>query len=87
MRDPVFLLNVICDIIRDRLDLRLAADHMRVLQQGIANSVGNSMVGGTVADMFYAKERGRAMSVFSLVIFVGQVSFSTLRIVRKPWKG
>lgn len=37
-------------------------------------SVGNSMVGGTVADLFRASDRGSAMSLFSLMIFLGQAS-------------
>ncbi|OCF34125.1 hypothetical protein I316_04074 [Kwoniella heveanensis BCC8398] len=40
--------------------------------QGIAQSVGNSMVGGTVADMFLPAGRGVAMGVFTLMIFLGQ---------------
>ncbi|WVQ94773.1 hypothetical protein IAU59_001855 [Kwoniella sp. CBS 9459] len=40
--------------------------------QGIAQSVGNSMVGGTVADMFMHSGRGVAMGVFTLMIFLGQ---------------
>jgi MFS family permease len=32
------------------------------------------MVGGTVADMFRATERGIPMNIFSLVNFVGQAS-------------
>ena len=43
-------------------------------QQGMAASVGNSMVGGTVADLFHADDRGLAMNVFALMIFVGQVN-------------
>jgi hypothetical protein len=41
--------------------------------QGMSSSVGNSMVGGTIADLFRADDRGRAMNIFSLVIFFGQV--------------
>ncbi|WVR09225.1 hypothetical protein IAU60_006289 [Kwoniella sp. DSM 27419] len=40
--------------------------------QGIFQSVGNSMVGGTVADMWQADGRGTAMGVFSVMIFCGQ---------------
>ena len=32
------------------------------------------MVGGTVADLFHADDRGLAMNVFALMIFVGQVN-------------
>ncbi|WWC73319.1 uncharacterized protein I206_107286 [Kwoniella pini CBS 10737] len=42
--------------------------------QGMASSVGNSMVGGTVADMFYPRQRGIAMGVFSVMIFCAQGS-------------
>jgi hypothetical protein len=41
-------------------------------QQGMTASVGNSMVGGTIADLFGANNRGTAMNVFSLSIFLGQ---------------
>ncbi|KAK4686907.1 hypothetical protein P7C73_g3215, partial [Tremellales sp. Uapishka_1] len=44
--------------------------------QGMVSSVGNSMVGGTIADLFRADDRGTAMSTFSLMIFLGQVSVS-----------
>ncbi|GMK56290.1 hypothetical protein CspeluHIS016_0301300 [Cutaneotrichosporon spelunceum] len=40
--------------------------------QGMASSVGNSMVGGTIADMFGYKERGQLMNFFTLTVFVGQ---------------
>ncbi|WVQ81596.1 hypothetical protein IAT38_003720 [Cryptococcus sp. DSM 104549] len=40
--------------------------------QGAAMSVSNSMVGGTVADLFQAKQRGTAMGLFTLAIFTGQ---------------
>lgn len=65
--------------------------------QGMCSSVGNSMVGGTIAgasasvytqlsvcsiadvavsspDLFHAKERGRAMSLYALFVFLGQAS-------------
>lgn len=41
----------------------------------MASSVGNSMVGGTVADLFHAEDRGLAMNIFALMVFVGQVSW------------
>ncbi|TXT15772.1 hypothetical protein VHUM_00275 [Vanrija humicola] len=40
--------------------------------QGMASAVGNSMVGGTVADLFSARDRGFAMSMFVFFTFVGQ---------------
>lgn len=40
----------------------------------MASSVGISMVGGTIADMFTARERGKVMNLFSLFVFVGQGS-------------
>lgn len=39
----------------------------------MASSVGISMVGGTIADLFRAHERGPAMNLFSLFNFLGQV--------------
>lgn len=38
----------------------------------MASSVGNSMVGGTIADIFGYKERGQLMNFFSLMVFIGQ---------------
>lgn len=40
--------------------------------QGMASSVANSMVGGTVADLFEARERGLIMNLLAIVIFVAQ---------------
>ncbi|BEJ11551.1 hypothetical protein CspHIS471_0200110 [Cutaneotrichosporon sp. HIS471] len=40
--------------------------------QGMASSVGNSMVGGTIADIFGYEERGQLMNFFTLTVFVGQ---------------
>ncbi|KIR52444.1 MFS transporter [Cryptococcus gattii Ru294] len=40
--------------------------------QGIGMSVSNSMVGGTVADLFSPADRGFPMSLFTLSIFCGQ---------------
>ncbi|TXT06467.1 uncharacterized protein COLE_05798 [Cutaneotrichosporon oleaginosum] len=40
--------------------------------QGMASSVANSMVGGTVADLFEARERGLVMNLLAIVIFVAQ---------------
>lgn len=40
--------------------------------QGCVASVGNSMVGGTVSDIFPSKKRGLPMSLFALSIYVGQ---------------
>jgi hypothetical protein len=39
----------------------------------MSSSVGNGMVGGTVADLFRAKQRGLAMNVFVLLNFIGGV--------------
>lgn len=44
--------------------------------QGMSSSVGNSMVGGTIADIFRADDRGSGMNIFSVVIFAGQVSWA-----------
>lgn len=40
--------------------------------QGCLASVGNSMVGGTVSDIFPSKKRGLPMSLFALSIYFGQ---------------
>lgn len=39
----------------------------------MSSSVGNGMVGGTVADLFRAKQRGLAMNVFAVLNFIGGV--------------
>lgn len=41
-------------------------------QQGASSSVGNSMVSGTVADIFGPDDRGRPMSLFTWATFLGQ---------------
>lgn len=38
----------------------------------MSSSVGNSMVGGTIADLFRAEDRGLGMNLFSLMVFIGQ---------------
>ncbi|KAL7419186.1 hypothetical protein Q5752_006023 [Cryptotrichosporon argae] len=45
--------------------------------QGMASSVGNSMVGGTIADILRAEQRGLGMNVFALIIFLGQGTLAT----------
>ncbi|ORX38933.1 major facilitator superfamily domain-containing protein [Kockovaella imperatae] len=40
--------------------------------QGMSCSVGNSMVGGTIADLFPAHSRGFVMNIFAMMIFIGQ---------------
>ena len=42
------------------------------LLMGCCGSVGNSLVGGTVSDLYAPKHRGLAMSVFALSIYTGQ---------------
>ena len=42
-------------------------------QQGMVASVGNSMVGGVIADIYEADDRGSGMNMFSLFNFMGQV--------------
>ncbi|GMK57937.1 hypothetical protein CspeluHIS016_0407710 [Cutaneotrichosporon spelunceum] len=40
--------------------------------QGMVASVGISMVGGTIADVFEARDRGQVMNLFALIVFIGQ---------------
>ncbi|KAL1410759.1 hypothetical protein Q8F55_001701 [Vanrija albida] len=40
--------------------------------QGMSSAVGNSMVGGTIADTFSARDRGLPMSLFVFSTFFGQ---------------
>ncbi|UZJ54037.1 hypothetical protein CBS101457_003357 [Exobasidium rhododendri] len=42
------------------------------LLQGCVGSVGNSLVGGTVSDLYETKHRGFAMSLYALAIYCGQ---------------
>jgi hypothetical protein len=42
------------------------------LFQGCVGSVGNSLVGGTVSDLYATKNRGMAMSLYALAIYFGQ---------------
>ena len=42
------------------------------------------MVGGTVADLFRAQDRGSAMNVFSIMIFTGQVSLFAVTVISSP---
>lgn len=42
------------------------------LLHGCCGSVGNSLVGGTVSDLFSPKHRGLAMSLFAVSIYFGQ---------------
>ena len=44
------------------------------MKQGFFTSVGNSLVSGTVADLFDSSERGLPMNIFTLATFTGQVS-------------
>lgn len=38
---------------------------------GVTGSVGSTMVGGTIADIWVAKDRGKAMAFFSIGAFAG----------------
>lgn len=38
---------------------------------GVSGSVGSTMVGGTIADIWVARERGKAMAFFSIGAFAG----------------
>lgn len=49
-------------------------------QQGIAQSVANSMVSGIVADIFSPEDRGRPMNVFVLATFFGQVCLCDMHV-------
>lgn len=42
----------------------------------MVSSVGISMVGGTVADLFRANDRGNPMNIFALTNFLGQVNLT-----------
>jgi MFS family permease len=59
------------------------------LLQGCVASVGNSMVGGTVSDIFPAAKRGLPMSTFALSIYMGQAvgPFTASYTVNNPALG
>ena len=40
--------------------------------QGMAASVGNSMVAGSVSDVFHASERGFPMSLYAIAVYIAQ---------------
>ncbi|KAK1922845.1 major facilitator superfamily domain-containing protein [Papiliotrema laurentii] len=46
--------------------------------QGMSQSVGNSLVSGTVADMFSPDQRGTPMGLFTLATFLGQTIGGTV---------
>jgi sugar phosphate permease len=48
------------------------------MYQGMSQSVGNSLVSGTVADMFSPDQRGTPMGLFTLATFLGQVTVDPL---------
>lgn len=57
--------------------------------QGMAASVGNSLVAGSVSDLFHANERGFPMSFYSIAVYVAQgVSpfISSLTVNRASWR-
>lgn len=57
--------------------------------QGAACSIGTSVSGGIVADVFHSQDRGFPMSVFTLIIFTGQAIGPTLTAYtcsRQDWR-
>lgn len=57
--------------------------------QGMAASVGNSLVAGSVSDVFHANERGLPMSLYSIAVYVSQgVSpyISSVTVNRASWR-
>ncbi|CBQ72971.1 related to TPO1-Vacuolar polyamine-H+ antiporter [Sporisorium reilianum SRZ2] len=57
--------------------------------QGMAASVGNSLVAGSVSDVFHANERGLPMSLYSIAVYVSQgVSpyVSSVTVNRASWR-
>ncbi|EST05600.1 Major facilitator superfamily [Kalmanozyma brasiliensis GHG001] len=57
--------------------------------QGMAASVGNSLVAGSVSDLFHANERGFPMSLYSISVYVAQgVSpfLSSMTVNRASWR-
>ncbi|WRT68828.1 uncharacterized protein IL334_005808 [Kwoniella shivajii] len=76
-RNVIYQVTSICNLLLF-IPQCVSKNHNGVLAarffQGAMSSVGNSMVGGTVSDMFFPKQRGTAMSVFSVMIFSAQAS-------------
>ncbi|KAI3475250.1 hypothetical protein L1887_63361 [Cichorium endivia] len=57
--------------------------------QGMAASVGNSMVAGSVSDVFHASERGFPMSLYAIAVYIAQgVSpyISSVTVNRASWR-
>lgn len=57
--------------------------------QGMAASVGNSMVAGSVSDVFHANERGFPMSLYAIAVYIAQgVSpyISSVTVNRASWR-
>lgn len=57
--------------------------------QGMAASVGNSLVAGSVSDVFHANERGLPMSLYSIAVYISQgVSpyVSSVTVNRASWR-
>lgn len=57
--------------------------------QGMAASVGNSMVAGSVSDVFHANERGFPMSLYSLSVYIAQglsPYLSSVTVNRASWR-
>ncbi|SPO25312.1 related to TPO1 - Vacuolar polyamine-H+ antiporter [Ustilago trichophora] len=57
--------------------------------QGMAASVGNSMVAGSVSDVFHANERGFPMSLYAIAVYIAQgVSpyLSSVTANRASWR-
>ncbi|KAJ9479192.1 putative Polyamine transporter 3 (putative) [Pseudozyma hubeiensis] len=57
--------------------------------QGMAASVGNSLVAGSVSDVFHANERGFPMSLYSIAVYMAQgISpyISSVTVNRAGWR-
>lgn len=57
--------------------------------QGMSASVGNSLVAGSVSDVFHANERGFPMSLYSISVYIAQgVSpyISSVTVNRASWR-
>ncbi|SAM81909.1 related to TPO1-Vacuolar polyamine-H+ antiporter [Ustilago bromivora] len=57
--------------------------------QGMAASVGNSMVAGSVSDVFHANERGFPMSLYAIAVYIAQgVSpyISSVTVNKASWR-
>lgn len=91
-RNPIYLTAVLFFTVL-YIPQALAKDITTIIAvrwfQGMAASVGNSMVAGSVSDVFHANERGFPMSLYAIAVYIAQgVSpyLSSVTVNRASWR-